>query len=458
MRSVDTRDGREGATIAGEAVETAEAVSSGKSPPVREGSVKGSAKGPAGEPAGGPGGGAGSTPGHGTRSRWVPSILAAATLVLALGAPPAVTPAEAQADAEPAPAGTAGTARHRGYPAVPIEAVRSRLGGARPIEPLPGSPFVRVDGRLVQLANPSYLRGETLWIPAEVLSILRVSDGRSGERSETGSGGPQSGSDPEGVAGPAAGPGSGSAPSPSPDAARSEGPWTVVLDPGHGGRDPGTRGPRGTREKDVVLSIARKVREKLEDDGRVRARLTRESDRFLPLEERSRMAVRRGGDLFISIHANASPSRSARGFETYFLGEARTEEAKRVAMRENASIRFEPGSGERVDARVQYILASNDLNAWRRESMYLAGHLQNHLRRRRDAPDRGVKQNIFYVLMGASGSMPAVLAEVGFLSNPTEERELAAEAGQDRIAEALADAIVAYFEDRAAGRVAGLGS
>jgi N-acetylmuramoyl-L-alanine amidase len=119
-----------------------------------------------------------------------------------------------------------------------------------------------------------------------------------------------------------------------------------------------------------------------------------------------------------------------------------------VALRENASVKYQEDTDWSPERQVEYILASADQRAYVHESNFVAGHIQNQLRRRHSGPDRGVKQAGFYVLMGASGSMPAVLVEAGFLSNPSAERMLGSRDGQTRIAEGVANAIAAYFEER----------
>lgn len=277
-----------------------------------------------------------------------------------------------------------------------------------------GNPFARVGGSVVPLANAPVRTGGGLRVPLELLDRLTASVPGDGVTA----------------------------------AARRSGPWKVVVDAGHGGRDPGAHGPRGTREKDVVLAVARKVRDKLRSEPGIDPILTREDDRFVPLAERSRIAVREGADLFLSIHANAARDRRAKGFETYFLGEARTEWARKVAMRENAAVRYEDRSGQSATDEVQAILANMDLNLFREESSFLAGTIQNALRSHVPAPDRGVKQNIYLVLANAGGSMPAVLVETGFISNADGERRLRSSAGQEAVAEAVAQAVIRYFRER----------
>lgn len=333
--------------------------------------------------------------------------------------------------------------RARGYPAVGLPAllggffsevaveggtVRAVLAGQHVVL-RDGSPFFRYAGRVHQLANPPYRADGTFHVPLELVTDWwpRVGEGGA-ELAEL------SGSD-EGV----------------PTANRRPGPWRVVIDAGHGGKDPGTRGRRGTREKDVVLDIARRVARELESRRDFEPILTRDRDVFVELRERSRFAVQQEGDLFLSIHANAAPNRRARGFETYFLGEARSEEARRVAMRENAALHFEANGdvGDREIEDLEFILAGLDRSQWVRQSSRLGGFIQNALRSTESGPDRGVKPGPYWVLVGASGSMPAVLVEVGFLSHPEEERELADAAWRQRVADSIAEAVVEYFEDYA---------
>jgi len=240
---------------------------------------------------------------------------------------------------------------------------------------------------------------------------------------------------------------------PAPVSARPAGPgsargaetrWTVVIDPGHGGRDPGAKGPRGTREKDVVLKIALDLAEVLESRG-IRTLLTREDDTFVPLGERTRFANRRNADLFVSLHANAATRSSAEGFETYFLSAAKTEDARRVARMENAAIRYEnPAIDPESLDDLNFILWDLAQNEYLRESSALAEILQEDLGRRLPHPSRGVKQAPFAVLNGAF--MPAVLFESAFISNPREESLLNDPRFRTRLVEGLAESIVTYFD------------
>jgi N-acetylmuramoyl-L-alanine amidase len=149
------------------------------------------------------------------------------------------------------------------------------------------------------------------------------------------------------------------------------------------------------------------------------------------LKKRSQLAVAQEADLFLSIHANASRSRKAQGYETFFLGEARTELSRELAMRENSAVQYEEeGEGMRPED-VQFILAQLNLTSNQRESGTFGGYVQNSLRETLRTPDRGVKQNGLWVLVGATGSMPSILVEVG------------------SVADAIVDAIAAYRDDYA---------
>lgn len=226
---------------------------------------------------------------------------------------------------------------------------------------------------------------------------------------------------------------------------RRSGPWRVVVDAGHGGRDPGARGPGGTDEKRVTLAIARALAATLEEAGDVEVVLTREDDAFVPLGERTRIANREGADLFVSIHANAARDPDAEGFETYFLSAAKTEDARRVARLENASIRYE---NPRIDPEslddLNFILWDLAQNEYLRESSALAETVQEELDRRLPLKSRGVKQAPFYVLNGAF--MPAVLFETAFITNPREEALLNDPAFRKRLVDGLAQSVLAYLE------------
>ena len=222
---------------------------------------------------------------------------------------------------------------------------------------------------------------------------------------------------------------------------------TIVIDPGHGGKDPGAIGPGGLREKDITLSVSKKLGALLRTRHGVNVLYTREKDVFVPLNERTEIANAKGADLFISIHVNASEQRKARGIETYFLNWTDDREAIRVAAREN---RISFDKMQKVQSGLQMILQDLARNSKREESMRLAHSVQNSMvsalsRDYSQVENLGVKYALFYVLVGAE--MPSVLAEVSFISNHQEERLLAKSSYRNRIAEAIADGIEAYISE-----------
>lgn len=222
----------------------------------------------------------------------------------------------------------------------------------------------------------------------------------------------------------------------------------VVIDPGHGGHDPGAIGPTGLQEKDVVLDIALKLKNILSKDPSLEVHLTRDRDIFIPLEERTAIARKKEADLFVSIHANASPNRAARGVETYLLNWTNDEEAMRVAARENyISMKRMKERMAAYKSDVERILNDLSRDYKREESLKLAYLVQNSIitdiGKRYKRINLGVKQALFYVLVGAS--MPSILVEVSFISNPEEERLLSQEAYRATIAESIAKGINTYF-------------
>jgi N-acetylmuramoyl-L-alanine amidase len=217
----------------------------------------------------------------------------------------------------------------------------------------------------------------------------------------------------------------------------------IVIDPGHGGHDTGTIGPTGLREKDVVLDVALRLRKLLERNTGCDVIMTRRDDTFIPLEERTAIANEKGADLFISIHANASRDRSARGIETYYLNLTSSPDALEVAARENAT------SQESVHqlqdlikqiAMTEKIVESEDLAKQLQREVYTRVTKVSGAQR-----DRGVKKAPFVVLIGAN--MPSVLAEISFLSNPHDERMLRRADYREKIANALYDGIVEYVKN-----------
>ncbi len=223
---------------------------------------------------------------------------------------------------------------------------------------------------------------------------------------------------------------------------------TVVLDAGHGGKDGGTVGKSGTKEKDVVLDIVKRVGLLLEKNTNIKVVYTRDEDVFIPLLERPKIANANNGKVFVSVHANSAPkNRKVSGFETYLLGPSKTQDAIAVAAAENEVIKLEDADHEYKEMDNEaLIMATMAQSAFMKESETLAAVIQTELDKRLATPNRGVKQNVFYVLIGAS--MPSVLVEVGFLSNAQEEKDLKKPAYRQKIAEGIYSAIVEFKKSR----------
>ncbi len=215
----------------------------------------------------------------------------------------------------------------------------------------------------------------------------------------------------------------------------------IVIDPGHGGKDPGAISEKGTKEKDIVLAIAKKVAKKLRKKG-FKVILTRDKDVFITLGERARIANHSKCDIFISIHANYSKGKRAHGIETYFLSEARTKWERSVAAFENSVIKYE--FKDKVDEKniLKWILGDMAQNEFLRESQDLSAFIQESLVKKTGALDRGVKQAGFYVLRGVYA--PSILIETGFITNPKEEKKLKSKKYQSKIADGIVDGILKY--------------
>ncbi|MFU8860168.1 MAG: N-acetylmuramoyl-L-alanine amidase family protein [Cyclonatronaceae bacterium] len=220
----------------------------------------------------------------------------------------------------------------------------------------------------------------------------------------------------------------------------------IVIDPGHGGREPGSIGTRGTREKDVTLQVAKRIGAYINEFlPELKVVYTREDDRFVDLDERGRIGNRAQGDLFISIHANSVRSRNAYGTEVWILGMHRTQEAFEVMKRENSVIRFEDKDESAVELTQEQLMIYELANSGNMaSSAYFAGLLDHQFSQRAGRRSRGVKQAGFQVLYHAS--MPAVLVELGFISNPNEERFITSDYGQSILASAIFRAVRDYKE------------
>ena len=224
---------------------------------------------------------------------------------------------------------------------------------------------------------------------------------------------------------------------------------TVVLDAGHGGKDPGTIG-KSLKEKDVVLKIVLKLGEYIEKNlPEVKVIYTRKTDKFIELTERAAIANRNKADLFISVHANAIANPKTYGTETWVMGLHKSEENLAVAKRENSVILYEENYQEHYEgfdnSPESYIMFSLMQNAYLENSLKLADRIEKQFKDKANRHSRGVKQAGFVVLYKTA--TPSVLVEAGFLSNETEEKFLGTDSGQDLIASGIYRAFKEYKSD-----------
>jgi len=223
---------------------------------------------------------------------------------------------------------------------------------------------------------------------------------------------------------------------------------TVVIDPGHGGKDPGAVGVKKTYEKNVALSVCLKLGNLIKTNfPNVKVIYTRNTDEFIGLAARAKKANSAGADLFISIHANAAGSSSASGFESWVLGLHKSKAALEVAKFENSSILMEDDHEQTYQAfdpndPDAYIALTMRQSAFLDQSLIFAGLLQEDCTKKLGVKNRGVKQAGFMVLYRAT--MPAVLIELGFLSNEKEEKMLASKEGQEKMAKHIYSAFKNY--------------
>jgi N-acetylmuramoyl-L-alanine amidase len=329
-----------------------------------------------------------------------------------------------------------------------------------------GSPFFRWDGVVLQLTDAPYRVGNQTFVPLQFLSdflprrlpglyefdgarsLLRAGDlGLLGELADAAVDTEVAGDDSEAGS-------STVVAEPTPDVlpvqpGPYEGVRVVVIDAGHGGGDPGALGPDGIREKTVALSIATRLAALLGDVEELEVHLIRDDDTFVDLWERGQVATDIKGErpgIFVSIHANSFPARrEARGFETYFLSDARTEHERRVSAIENAPLSM---AGQDLDSEqlpeLDFILRdlkNYDHAHWSEE---LASLVQNEMNGFHPGPNRGVKQGVLAVLTNAL--MPSVLVEVGYLSNAEEGRLIGRDEFHQDSAAAIADAVTRFFE------------
>jgi len=321
-----------------------------------------------------------------------------------------------------------------------------------------GAPFVRAGGVVYGLVGEPYVARDTVFLPLHWLAdcVPRAVGGRY--RWEPAPGGDTGRLVELPIASAVTAtppPTSSTAPVLSPSPASAPNPITglrqrhgVVIDPGHGGVDPGNPGryfPGHLVEKDITLAIGRLLRAELTRRAIV-ATLTRSTDTLIDLTDRGALC-KAACDLFVSIHVNAMPDgrRADRvsGVETYFLSDAKTEDQQRVAQMENEAISFETGTSSAATGPLGFILRDLQVNEYLRESAQLAQLVQDSAARIHPGGDRGVQQAGFTVLTTAR--RPAILVETGFATNRTDGAFLASSLGQHKIASAIADGIVAYL-------------
>jgi N-acetylmuramoyl-L-alanine amidase len=238
------------------------------------------------------------------------------------------------------------------------------------------------------------------------------------------------------------------APSPAPDTrlliptqGPSTGLRTVVIDPGHGGEELGTQGPKGTLEKEITLSVARRLRTLIESRLGLKVFLTRDDDRTMGLDERSAFANNHRADVFLSIHANSAVRPSMRGAEVYYLTVERADEEARKRADQTSTTLPALGGGNRT---IDLILWETAQARYLEQSAALAGFVEQALAARVEMSPRAVQQAPFRVLVGAN--MPAALVEIGYLSNAEQEMQLTTPAYQDQVALALLDALIKFRE------------
>jgi len=323
-----------------------------------------------------------------------------------------------------------------------------------------GSPFASLkSGRIIQFPLPVVRRGERFWAPAGPLARLLTS---VGSRQLLWDGGALmltvQKSSPMKPAVAAAKPGFPQPqaveppPAVQPDLSADRDKWAldvVVIDPGHGGKDPGAIGTTKLKEKDVSLDVALRLDMALRSKG-IKTVMTRSTDVFVPLAERTSIANRSGGKLFVSLHCNAAKSKKAGGVETYFLAPTKSDRAMEVAMRENEVIKYEESRDQYHDLTEEnYILLAMAQAQFTTESQELAGMVQEQVSRRIGLKDRGVDQAGFYVLIGAS--MPAILFEMAFLSNKEEEKKLKDGKFRQKIADEIAETVIEFLRAKSKG-------
>ena len=316
------------------------------------------------------------------------------------------------------------------------------LGGAVFVFQL-GAPFVRSAGVVYALMGAPYLARDTLFLPLDWLAVSLPRALSARYRWDAGAARLEALPPAAAAAHPA--------PPPLPNQLTGlRYPHAIVIDPGHGGADPGNPGlyfPGRLAEKDITLGIGRLLRAELARRG-LGARLTRTTDTLIDLADRG-ASCGVACDLFVSIHVNAMPPGRWRGrtggVETYFLSVAKTEDQKRVAKMENEAIRFETGASGATTGEVGFILRDLQSNEYLRESARLAELVQEDVSAVHPGGNRGVQQAAFMVL--TSARRPAILVEAGFATNRADGAFLASGVGQHKIASAIAGGIVVYLRE-----------
>ena len=215
----------------------------------------------------------------------------------------------------------------------------------------------------------------------------------------------------------------------------------IVIDPGHGGRDYGAISPRGTAEKRLVLDIARLVRDELKKEG-LEVIMTRNSDVFIPLAQRANIANKKDADFFVSIHANASESRSLRGFEIYYLSEATDDLALALERAENSSLRFQTAKLDRSNNGLKTIVWDLKETENRRESIHIANFVTDSVLQSSEVSDHRIRSAQFYVLKWTE--CPAVLVETGYLTNSEDEHRLNSPSYRRQLASGIVRGLLDY--------------
>ncbi len=288
----------------------------------------------------------------------------------------------------------------------PATQVLQLVSGTAAVRLSPGFSTALVNGAVCPLGAPVLIQGGQIWVPAQP-ALRWISR----------------------------------APAPvKPPPAGVHAIRAIVLDPGHGGYDPGAIGPGRVEEKAVVLDVAHRLRDRLATEG-IKVYLTRADDRFIPLSQRAAFANQRSADLFVSIHANSSRARGAAGYEAYYLSEATDDAARALAAAENEAPETEataPGATKDTDAIVWDLLNTEN----RTESRELASAVCRGMKWFLPSQNRGVKSARFYVLKWAR--MPAVLIEIGFVTNRAEGQRLESAAYRQRVADGIAQGLLTY--------------